>query len=83
MEEIMEALRTIITIIQLIAALVLILVVTMQSGKNAGLGSAFGGNSDSFLSKNKAVTLDAKLARMTKWVAVGFVVLTLVLNILP
>ena len=79
----MEALRTIITIIQLIAALVLILVVTMQSGKNAGLGSAFGGNSDSFLSKNKSVTMDAKLARMTKWIAVGFVVLTLVLNILP
>ena len=79
----MEALRIIITVIQLIAALVLILVVTMQSGKNAGLGSSFGGNSDSFLSKNKAVTLDAKLAKMTKWVAVAFVVLTLVLNILP
>lgn len=79
----MEALRVIFTVIQLIAALVLILVVTLQSGKNAGLGSAFGGNSDSFLAKNKAVTLDAKLARLTKWVAVAFVVLTLVLNILP
>ena len=79
----MAALRIIFTIIQLISALVLILIVTLQSGKNAGLGGAFGGNSDSFLSKNKAVTLDAKLAKMTKWVAVAFVVLTLVLNILP
>ena len=78
----MKALSVIFTIIQLLSALVLILVVTLQSGKNAGLGSSFGGNSDSFLSKSKAATFDAKLARITKWVAVVFLVLTLALNII-
>jgi len=34
------------------------------------------------MSKSKAVTLDAKLAKMTKWVAAAFVLLTLTLNLI-
>ena len=73
-------LQTIITVIQLLACLTIICVVLLQSGKNSGLSGAIGGSSDSFLAKNKAKTLDARLARMTKWVAVVFIVLTLILN---
>ena len=40
-----------------------------------------GGGSETFLSKNKGKSLDAKLSRATKWVAIVFVVLTLILNI--
>lgn len=69
-----------ITVIQLIACLFIVLVVLFQSGKSAGLSSAISGNSDSFLLKNKGKSLDAKLARATKWLAAVFVVLTLVLN---
>ena len=77
----MEALQIIITIIQLISCVAIIGVVLFQSGKSAGLSGAIaGGNNDSFLSKNKAKALDARLARMTKWLAIVFVVLTLVLN---
>ena len=36
----------------------------------------------SFLSKNKAKTADAKLARATKWIGAVFIILTLILNIL-
>ena len=43
--------------------------------------SAVGGGADTFLSKNKAKSWDAKLARWTKWVAIGFVVLTLVISL--
>ena len=43
---------------------------------------AIGGVADSFLSRNKAKTLDAKLARATKWVGAIFLILTLVLLIL-
>ncbi|MCI2057211.1 MAG: preprotein translocase subunit SecG [Oscillibacter sp.] len=71
-----------ITILQLLCGLALILVVLFQSGKSAGLSGAIGGVADSFLSKNKAKTTDAKLAKATKWVGAVFVVLTLVLNIL-
>lgn len=71
-----------ITILQLICGLILILVVLFQSGKSSGLSGAIGGVADSFLSKNKAKTTDAKLARATKWVGAVFVVLTLILLIL-
>ena len=67
------------TIIQLLCGLVLIAVVMLQSGKSAGLSGAIAGGADTFLSKNKAKTWDAKLAKMTKWVAIGFVVITFVM----
>ena len=77
----MTGLTLAITIVQLIACVILIAVVLLQSGKTAGLSGAIGGGSDTYLSKNKGKTLDAKLARATKWVAIVFVVLTLALNI--
>ena len=67
------------TLLQLLCGLVLIAVVMLQSGKSAGLSGAIAGGVDTFLSKNKAKTWDAKLAKMTKWVAIVFMVLTLVL----
>lgn len=70
------------TILQLLCGVVLTVVVLLQSGKSAGLSGAIGGVADSFLSKNKAKTADAKLARATKWVGAVFVVLTLILNII-
>ena len=69
-----------ITIVQLLAALVLILVVLFQSGKSQGLSGTIGGIADSYMSKGKARTIDAKLAKATKWVGAVFVVLTLVLD---
>ena len=69
-----------VTILQLIAALLLILIVLFQSGKSQGLSGAIGGIADSYMSKSKARSLDAKLAKATKWLGAVFVVLTLVLN---
>lgn len=69
-----------ITILQLIAALILILVVLFQSGKSQGLSGAIGGIADSYMAKSKAKSLDAKLAKATKWVGAAFIVLTLVIN---
>ena len=69
-----------VTILQLISALILIAVVLFQSGKSQGLSGAIGGIADSYLSKSKAKSVDAKLAMATKWVGAVFVVLTLVLN---
>ena len=53
-----------------------------QSGKSQGLSGAIGGVADSFLAKNKAKTIDAKLARATKWFGAVFLVLTMILLIL-
>jgi len=72
----------IISIIMVLLALFLIAVVLLQSGKTAGLSGAIAGGAETFLSKNKAKSLDAKLAKSTKWVAIAFLVLSLVLAIL-
>lgn len=69
-----------VTILQLLTALVMILIVLFQSGKSRGLSGTIGGIADSYMSKSKAKSMDAKLARATKWVGAVFVVLTLVLN---
>ena len=69
-----------ITILQLLAALVLIGIVLFQSGKSQGLSGTIGGIADSYMAKSKAKSLDAKLAKATKWVGAAFIVLTLVIN---
>ena len=79
----MDALTLVITILQLLCGLAIIVVVLFQSGKSAGLSGAIGGVADSFLSRNKAKTWDAKLAKWTKWVAIAFMLLTLSLSLIP
>ena len=77
----MTALSIIIDVVLILIALALIVAVLMQQGQKQGLG-AIGGGAETFFSKGKAKTLDGTLAKMTKWVALAFVVLTLVLNLL-
>lgn len=55
-----------VTILQLLSALVLILIVLFQSGKSQGLSGAIGGIADSYMSRSKARSVDAKLAKATK-----------------
>ena len=68
------------TILQLISAVAVTAIVLMQSGKRSSLSGAIAGGADIFLSKGKAKTLDAQLAKATKWVGLAFVVLTLALH---
>ena len=78
----METLNLVLTIIQVLCGLAVIAVVMLQSGKSAGLSGAIAGVADTFMAKNKAKSWDAKLAKMTKWVAIGFIVLTFVMCLL-
>ena len=78
----METLNLVLTIIQVLCGLAVIAVVMLQSGKSAGLSGAIAGGADTFLSKNKAKSVDAKLAKMTKWVAIGFMVITFIICLL-
>ncbi len=78
----MEVLKLIVTILQVLCGLAVILAVLFQSGKSAGLSGAIGGVADTFMSKGKARTFDAKLAKATKWIGAVFLLLTLVLLII-
>ena len=70
----MAALLVIIQIFLIICAIVLIASVLMQQGNTAGLGS-IGGGAETFLGKNKAKSMDAKIARATKWIGAVFLIL--------
>ncbi|MCD7917644.1 MAG: preprotein translocase subunit SecG [Clostridiales bacterium] len=73
--------QLVISIIIAIAAVFLICVVLLQSGKNSGVNSAISGGADTFLSKNQGNTWDHRLAKVTRVVAGVFLVAVLVLNL--
>lgn len=76
-----SVLRVILIVLEVIVSVALILVVLVQSGKESGLSGALSGNSDSYMSKGNRATLDKKLATMTKWVALAWIVLTVLLSV--
>ena len=78
----MSPLTIVFTILQVISGLAVLVIVLMQSGKSAGLSGAIAGGADTFMSRGKAKSLDAKLAKATKWFALAFVLLTLILNLI-
>lgn len=77
----MSAVEIILGIAVILVSLFIIAVVLLQQGHRAGINGAISGGADTFLSKNKARTFDASLARWTKWVAVVFFILAIVANV--
>lgn len=76
----MSAIEIILGVIVIIVSLAIISAVLLQQGRRAGINGAISGAADTFLSKNKARTFDAFLARWTKYIAIIFFVLALVAN---
>ena len=74
-------LKLVLSIVLVVLSLALIAIVMLQSGKSAGLSGSIAGGAETFLSKNKAKTLDAKLSKMTKWVAIAFMVMALLISL--
>ena len=77
----MGVVETILIILEALCSIALTVVVLLQSGKEAGLSGALSGSSDSYLSKNKKGGLDQILASSTKWIAIVWIVLTLILSL--
>ena len=73
--------KTALTVIFIIASILLIILVLMQEGKEAGLGSLTGAaDSGTYWSKNKGRSKEGGLVRATTIMAVLFFVLAAVLN---
>ncbi|NLY72621.1 MAG: preprotein translocase subunit SecG [Tissierellia bacterium] len=70
------------TIIFLLASLVLIVSVLMQSGKSAGLSGSIGGGAEQLFGKQKARSLDAMFEKMTTAAAVVFMLSAIILMVL-
>ena len=75
----MSALQIIFGVILLLFSVGIVFVVLLQEGHQQNLGAITGG-ADTFLSKNKARSIDAFLSRWTKFIAIGFFVLVIVIK---
>ena len=77
----MSALEIVFGVVLLLFSIGIIVIVLLQEGHQKNVGVVTGG-ADTFFSKNKARSIDAFLERWTKVIAVGFVVLVIVINII-
>ncbi len=66
----------------IVVSILVTAIILFQQGHRAGINGAISGGADTFLSKNKARTLDATLARITKYAAILFFVLAIVANVI-
>ena len=78
----MGTLKLILLILEVVTSVALVIVVLMQSGKESGLSGAISGNSDSYMGKGKAKSMDKKLASATKWIALVWILVTMGLNLI-
>lgn len=77
----MNALEIVGGILLIIASILITIVVLMQDSKQSGI-SALGAQSDSYFSKNKGKTLEAKLVSITRIFAVIFLLVTVAMNLI-
>ena len=73
----MTAIQWILGSFAMLFALILTLVVLLQQGRRKGISGTISGGADTFLSKGKARAVDAKLSKMTKFIAIGFFIIVI------
>ena len=78
---VVDLIRIIIIGVFILICIALTVIVLMQEGKSAGLSGAINGVADTYWGKNKGRSIEGKLVKFTKFLAIGFVVLAAVLNI--
>ena len=76
----MGALKIVLTVIFIFVCIALVILVLMQEGKSAGLG-AISGAAETYWGKNKGRSMEGLLVKLTKVMAVLFMVLAAVLNL--
>lgn len=78
----MQTVTTILNIVLIILSIAMIAVVLMQQTKSAGLGGAFGGDTQSFTARGQRASKEAKLQSLTKILAVAIGVIAIAMAIL-
>ena len=76
----MAVAKTVVTVIFILICLALTVIILMQEGKSAGLGS-ISGMADSYWGKNKGRSMEGMLVKITRALVVLFIVIAAVLNI--
>lgn len=76
----MAVLKTILMIIFIIVCFLLVVLVLMQEGKDAGLGT-IGGAAESYWGKNKGRSMEGQMVKITKVLAALFLIIAVALNL--
>ncbi len=61
----------------ILLSVAMVIIVLMQQSRNSGLSGAIAGGAETFFGKNKGRSIEAKLAKFTKYFAIAFFILTL------
>ncbi len=72
--------RTVLTIVYILICIALVVLVLMQEGKSNGLG-AINGATESYWGKNKGRSMEGRVVKITRILAVSFFVIAIVLNL--
>lgn len=75
----MGALKIVISILYIIVSVAVVVLVLMQEGKAQGLGSVAGA-AETYWGKNKGRSMEGVLVKVTRVLAVLFLLLTMVLD---
>jgi protein translocase, SecG subunit len=78
----LEAAKWIVNILHVIFAISIIIIVLLQSGKQAGLSGSIAGGAETFFGKNKGRTIDALLSKYTAFAAIAFLITSIALYLL-
>lgn len=78
----MEILKNVLIVVQIIVTLILIVTVLLQQGNSYGLSGSIAGGAETFFGKGKSKTLDGIFKSITKYTAILFIILSLVLTFL-
>ena len=68
--------------ILIVTSIALVAIVLMQEGRSDGLSGAIAGGAETFFGKNKGRTMEEKLVKITKILAISFFVLTLLATLI-
>ncbi len=80
MDSKMGVLKIVLTVLFIIVCLALVVLVLMQEGKSAGLGS-ISGAAETYWGRNKGRSMEGRLVKFTKILAVLFMVMAAILNL--
>ena len=78
----MSVLEIVLGVFLILLSVLLIAIVLMQKSREGGLSGAIAGGSDTFFGKNKGRTNEARLAKMTRYIAIVFIVLAFAATLL-
>ena len=76
----MGALRIVLTVIFIIICVALSTIVLLQEGKQQGLG-VISGAAETYWGKNKGRSMEGKLVKFTRILAIAFMVMAIILNL--